>query len=364
MALTGQLNDLSLAELIEFFCNQRKTGRLNVAYKRGTGVFYIESGELVDAQIGKLRGVEAVYFALTLPNASFGFASGERAAERTIRESWAQVILEGLRRFDERQLMREEDVFTGESAANLAPLPDVKKKDEENKKKDEDSKAASAASDALFAQVAETHAASGKNRAMFIGGVAVVLIGVTAFGAITSWNWRGKAVKNVDASANISLPVNNSNGADNSSHANTSSPVSSSDASNDNSSATNENDGANNANSAQSSEAAAAALRREREMRERQRLEQQRLEQQRAMMSNQSAPAPTPAPSAPPAAPKSGQTVTVRVTVDAEGHVTQASVANPRPGMEAYEAAALRAARNRRFPAGQAGMQSVSIKIN
>jgi hypothetical protein len=32
MALTGELTDLSLAELIEFFCNQRKTGRLKVVY--------------------------------------------------------------------------------------------------------------------------------------------------------------------------------------------------------------------------------------------------------------------------------------------------------------------------------------------
>ena len=30
MALTGQLSDMSLAELIEFFCNQRKTGRLKM----------------------------------------------------------------------------------------------------------------------------------------------------------------------------------------------------------------------------------------------------------------------------------------------------------------------------------------------
>ena len=36
MALTGELSDLSLAELIEFFCNQRKTGCIEVKYPTGS----------------------------------------------------------------------------------------------------------------------------------------------------------------------------------------------------------------------------------------------------------------------------------------------------------------------------------------
>src|SRR5436305_481889 len=60
MALTGQLSDMSLAELIEFFCNQRKTGRLKIDYPRGHSVFFISEGELVDAKVGALSGVEAV----------------------------------------------------------------------------------------------------------------------------------------------------------------------------------------------------------------------------------------------------------------------------------------------------------------
>ena len=75
MALTGQLNDLSLSELIEFFCNQRKTGRLKVDYALAPGVFFIKEGELVDAKIGALNGAEAIYFALTLPSAAFDIQS-------------------------------------------------------------------------------------------------------------------------------------------------------------------------------------------------------------------------------------------------------------------------------------------------
>ena len=72
MALTGHLSDLSLSELIEFFCNQRKSGRLKVLYPQGAGFFYLQAGSVVDANIGVLHGIEAVYFALTLPNAEFG----------------------------------------------------------------------------------------------------------------------------------------------------------------------------------------------------------------------------------------------------------------------------------------------------
>ena len=101
MALTGHLSDLSLSELIEFFCNQRKTGQLKVLYPQGPGYFYLQTGSVVDARIGVLRGIDAVYYALTLPNAKFEFGSATEPGERTINQPWTQVVLEGLRRLDE-----------------------------------------------------------------------------------------------------------------------------------------------------------------------------------------------------------------------------------------------------------------------
>jgi hypothetical protein len=101
MALTGHLSDLSLSELIEFFCNQRKTGSLKVLYPNGAGYFFLQTGSVVDAQIGVLRGIDAVYYALTLPNAKFEFSASSEPAERTINQPWTQVVLEGLRRLDE-----------------------------------------------------------------------------------------------------------------------------------------------------------------------------------------------------------------------------------------------------------------------
>ena len=101
MALTGHLSDLSLSELIEFFCNQRKAGRLRVLYPQGSGYFYLQAGSVIHAQIGVLRGIDAVYYALTLANAKFEFSGSAEAPERTINQPWTQVVLEGLRRLDE-----------------------------------------------------------------------------------------------------------------------------------------------------------------------------------------------------------------------------------------------------------------------
>ena len=101
MALIGELSDLSLGELIEFFCNQRKTGRLKVVYPVGPGHFYLKSGAVVHAEFGDLRGIDAIYFALTQPNASFTFSAAFEPPEQTINQPWTSVVLEGLRRMDQ-----------------------------------------------------------------------------------------------------------------------------------------------------------------------------------------------------------------------------------------------------------------------
>lgn len=101
MALTGELSDLSLAELIEFFCNQRKTGCIEVTYKAGSAAFFLQSGAVVHAEVGALRGIDAVYYALTQTNASFTFNSTVEAPSHSINQPWTSVVLEGLRRMDE-----------------------------------------------------------------------------------------------------------------------------------------------------------------------------------------------------------------------------------------------------------------------
>ena len=101
MPLTGEINDLSLSELIEVFCNRRKTGCLTVEYSQGTAQFYLKPGAIVHAAFEDLNGVEAVHYALTLSNASFSFQSEVEAPEQSIDQPWTSVVLDGLRKIDE-----------------------------------------------------------------------------------------------------------------------------------------------------------------------------------------------------------------------------------------------------------------------
>ncbi len=55
----------------------------------------------------------------------------------------------------------------------------------------------------------------------------------------------------------------------------------------------------------------------------------------------------------------------IKVVMQIEnGRVLKASIANPRPGMDSYEALALRIARQRRFPATMSGGETVTINVN
>jgi len=101
MPITGQVNDLSLGELIELFCNKRKTGRLTVTYPEGVAYFYLKPGAITHASFGNLSGAPAVDYALSLATGSFTFSAGVEAEEQTINRPWTSVVLEGLRRLDE-----------------------------------------------------------------------------------------------------------------------------------------------------------------------------------------------------------------------------------------------------------------------
>jgi Tfp pilus assembly protein PilF len=56
------------------------------------------------------------------------------------------------------------------------------------------------------------------------------------------------------------------------------------------------------------------------------------------------------------------QTITVVMEIE-NGRVKYASISNPRPGLSAYEATALRIARGRRFAAGTNGRESITVRI-
>lgn len=367
MALTGQLSDMSLAELIEFFCNQRKTGRLKIDYPRGHSVFFIKDGELVDAKVGALSGAEAVYFSLTLPNAAFDFSPDVNPTRRTIKESWTQVVLEGLRRLDEGISPTESDAFGSwtPTESEMALFMDQVDRLGVN----------GAGKDAGAKRVEEPVVSSGAPLSMMVDGAA-------SGGGKKKWMVSGVAACVVLAGAIAAIPLSGRLG-NKASSAAAPQAVATSQAAPVESLNTTTNNAANAAPVETIPEAAPAAgegvaetagadaalaARREREERERdarERKERERRAEEQAKRADAAEklsekPAAAPAP-APVSGPKS---VRVSVSYDEAGRVTQASVAGTTPGAEAYGGTAVRIARGRRFPAGKAGSTVVTIPIN
>jgi Domain of unknown function (DUF4388) len=92
VVLTGHLDDQPLPDLIRQLRVQRKSGRLQVEYADAPGSFFFEDGQLVDAQLGSLRGLEALYAALALDGASFNFNPLVRPPERSIDRQQQKFI--------------------------------------------------------------------------------------------------------------------------------------------------------------------------------------------------------------------------------------------------------------------------------
>ncbi|HKY43007.1 MAG TPA: DUF4388 domain-containing protein [Pyrinomonadaceae bacterium] len=306
MALTGHLSDLSLSELIEFFCNQRKSGRLKVLYPQGAGYFYLQAGSVVDARIGVLHGIDAVYYALTLPNAKFEFSVDVEAEKRTINQPWTQVVLEGLRRLDEN--IAPSVAFPPDYVAEpdeLADAPVEIKSDSEVDK---------SFAPAFLSFAKET---GSRRKPLVIGAIVVAVLGsVAVIGVPAGWYSSKKAEAAPTETVTQAPPQ----------------PVVQPEPTSPPQPTTVE--------PGPTTEDPAAALKRQRE-RERKLREAQTAE-------NPATPVEQPAK---PGAKK----VVVTVTYDESGRVTQASGGDPN---------ALRIARQKRFPPGKAGSATVTIPIN
>lgn len=323
MALTGHLSDLSLSELIEFFCNQRKTGQLKVLYPQGHGFFYLQSGSVVDARIGVLRGIEAVHFALTLPNAQFEFGASPEPTERTINQPWTQVVLEGLRRLDEGVLP---------AAAFPADYEKENDSQESNPPDKEFTELENLRVPTFLSFMGKE--SMGKRKFLITGVVAVVVLAsVAAIGLPAGWYGRSRPSTPGQSSIQSTTSVP------------TETPVST------NTAEVPKDEAADSAETTvQSSEALAAKRYRD--------MQKAKAREERAALLNQSGPtsaATTPANVVPDSAKPGPKKVTVTVTYDESGRVTQAS---------GGDASAVRIARQKRFPAGKAGSATISIPIN
>lgn len=123
VVLTGHTDEQPLPDLIRRLRVQRKSGRLQVEYADGPGSFFFEDGQMVDARLGELRGVEALYAALALEGGSFNFNPLVRPPERNIDRQGQQFIRD-LVEAPRREGLAEVRVAAGGAQGAHATLPE------------------------------------------------------------------------------------------------------------------------------------------------------------------------------------------------------------------------------------------------
>jgi hypothetical protein len=271
IALTGHLNDYPLADLIGILRHQGKSGRLTIEYSISPCSLYFVDGNLVDAQLNSMGGLQAVLVALSQPNASFNFNPLIQPPRRSINEASQKVILELLGCWDEKTI--DVDAAEGNGKAFSIPTQTVTATPLE-----QEVAALPRAKEVLALPPSSVELASRRrNRRVLIGSAVIsLLVSLITVVAITRWLVRR------DIAAALSETARG-----------------------------------NNAGAGRGSEFTGT----------------------------------------------SAQTIKVTVHVE-KGRVAQAFIEEHHSGMEAYEALALRIARERRYSATASGQETVSIRIN
>ncbi len=70
VVLTGHLSNYPLSDLVGILRHQRKSGRLLIEYPKGPAMFFFQDGELIDARLNDLTGLQAICVAIA-PTGSF-----------------------------------------------------------------------------------------------------------------------------------------------------------------------------------------------------------------------------------------------------------------------------------------------------
>ena len=102
-ALSGNLSDQSLPQIIQFMHTSSMTGELKVSGARFNGVIAFDKGQLCHAEAGEFQGEFAVYACAMEHQGSFQFFRLEALPprERNVKAPTARVIFECCRRMDE-----------------------------------------------------------------------------------------------------------------------------------------------------------------------------------------------------------------------------------------------------------------------
>ena len=292
VVLTGHLSNYPLSDLVGILRHQQKSGRLLIEYPKGPATFFFQNGELIDARMNDLTGLQAICVALAQPEASFNFNPLILSPRRTIDASLHRAVSELFGCWDERALQIESSPSDEQP---VIPSPENSSRTLTGRRSE------------LLALPPGPAVLVQRRSAMLIAAAVVTVIALSTVIAVTG------GFKNNQIAA---TPLQQSQPQ--------SAPV---------------------ATSAEVPKAVVAASVRPN------RSATERRDEKRSKQNEKSQPEAV-----------ADQAIKVVMQIE-NGRVLKASIANPKPGMDSYEALALRIARQRRYAATVTGGETVTISV-
>jgi hypothetical protein len=129
MAFQGSLKELPLPDIIQLVSVSGKTGMFSLTSGASKGEIYLRDGQIVHAEVGKLREEEAVYEMAIWRDGEFVFIPGKETQHTSIRRSNTNLLMEAARRIDEWSILSKKipstqmvPVFTNQATTTSVSL--------------------------------------------------------------------------------------------------------------------------------------------------------------------------------------------------------------------------------------------------
>ncbi len=98
----GRVIGLHLTDIIQMNCLGRLTTALAVSQNEERGTIYLNQGEIVHAECGEQKGADAFYTILGWQEGEFVSNTDIEPPAHTIHQSWEHLLIEAMRRKDEK----------------------------------------------------------------------------------------------------------------------------------------------------------------------------------------------------------------------------------------------------------------------
>ncbi len=98
----GRVIGLHLTDIIQMNCLGRLTTALAVSQNDEKGTIYLNQGEIVHAECGDQKGMDAFYTILGWQEGEFVSNPDIEPPDQTIYQSWEHLLIEAMRRKDEK----------------------------------------------------------------------------------------------------------------------------------------------------------------------------------------------------------------------------------------------------------------------